>query len=362
MAGKTCFVIMPIGEQAYNGNNISSAELKRRYDDLIKEAVLKARPDLDVKRADEVALPGTITSDIITRLMHSDYVVADVSYPNPNVFYELGMRHSCRVGTIIIKDRAAPNTPFDISQLRHIEYDNTATGLKALAETLKTYFDHFERVPSRPDNQFLEIAKLTGYKYPDFSVRKDEGIYYAREDQTILYTEFPKRFQSDLEKAEEIYMVGVSLSSTIEKQLGVLKEMLRNNLSIKVLIRNPKGKHTKMILEQSYIGMTTKHIKNKINHALDLLCELKKISPDNVEIRVVDHHFSFGCFAFDSDKANGKIYIEHYPFKIPENDIPKLFFDVSTNKYWFDLYKRQLNELWSSGEEWICDYAQKNIT
>lgn len=68
---------------------------------------MKARPNLEIVRADEVAFPGTMTTDIITRIMHSDYVIADVSYPNPNVFYELGLRHACRVGTIIIKDKAA---------------------------------------------------------------------------------------------------------------------------------------------------------------------------------------------------------------------------------------------------------------
>ena len=66
--------------------------------------------------------------------MRSDFVVADVTYPNPNVFYELGVRHSCRTGTIIIRDRNGPSIPFDIAHLRHIEYENNPSGLKILAE------------------------------------------------------------------------------------------------------------------------------------------------------------------------------------------------------------------------------------
>lgn len=165
---------MAIGEYKSEMGSVSSAELKDKYDNLIKEAILKARPTLDVVRADEVSVPGTITTDIITRLMHSDYVVADVTYPNPNVFYELGLRHACKAGTIIIRDKAGPRVPFDIAHLRYVEYENTTAGLKALATQLATYFDHFDRTPERPDNHFLELAKLTNYTFPNY--QKEEEV------------------------------------------------------------------------------------------------------------------------------------------------------------------------------------------
>lgn len=144
MPEKTCFVIMAIGDQSVDDRIVASSELKCKYDDLIKEAIVKARPRLDVARADDIALPGTITTDIVTRIMHSDYVVADVTYPNPNVFYELGLRHACRTGTVIIKDKEGPRVPFDIAHLRYIEYENTTSGLKQLASQLEAYFDHFD--------------------------------------------------------------------------------------------------------------------------------------------------------------------------------------------------------------------------
>jgi hypothetical protein len=164
---------MAIGPQKVDGHSVSADELKLRYDDLIKEAILKARPDIEVTRADEVSLPGTITTDIITRLMHSDFVVADVTFPNPNVFYELGLRHACRPGTIIIKDKNGPSVPFDIAHLRYIEYENTASGLKTLAEQFHSYFSHFSVNPNRPDNHFLELAKLTEYEFPSYAKADD---------------------------------------------------------------------------------------------------------------------------------------------------------------------------------------------
>lgn len=169
MASETCFVVMAIGDQYSNGEVVTPrGELKEKYDNLIKEAILKARPQMEVVRADEVSVPGTMSTDIITRIMHSDYVIADVTIPNPNVFYELGLRHACKAGTIIIKEKNSTSTPFDISHLRHIEYENTTSGLKELSRSLKDYFVHFDKKPGTPDNHFLEIAKLTSYEYPNY--------------------------------------------------------------------------------------------------------------------------------------------------------------------------------------------------
>lgn len=209
MTSKTCFVIMPIGDQEFGGVKVTHEDLKQHYDDLIKEAILKADPSLDVVRADEVSLPGSITSDVITRIMHSDIVVADVTYPNPNVFYELGLRHACRVGTVIIKDKKGPSTPFDINQLRYIDYEGTPTGLKALAKELQTYFDYLERNPDHSDNQFQELAKLTGYEFPRYKrdeVTEDDAkaelVIAAMQSPTILDMFVRKSQGEDIDDSE----------------------------------------------------------------------------------------------------------------------------------------------------------------
>ncbi|SDF29894.1 S-layer family duplication domain-containing protein [Methanolobus vulcani] len=137
---------------------ISAESLRSKYDDLIKEAILRAKPDLDVTRADDVDIPGVITNDILKRLMTSDYVVADITFPNPNVFYELGLRHACKIGTILIKEKSDVPLPFDIAHSRYIEYDNTGTGLKKLSLRLKKQFEWFENNKNIPDNQFIELA------------------------------------------------------------------------------------------------------------------------------------------------------------------------------------------------------------
>ena len=165
---ETCFVIMPIGAQSYNGIEYSENELHEKYNDLIRESILKVKPDLQIFRADEISMPGSITNDIFSRLMYSRYVIADISLPNPNVFYELGIRHAIRAGTILIKDRGIKSSVFDISHLRHIEYTNTSTGLRELSESLSRAFNWIDSNPTIVDNQFLELASFIKFKFPSF--------------------------------------------------------------------------------------------------------------------------------------------------------------------------------------------------
>jgi hypothetical protein len=215
MSIQNCFVIMAISEQNYPDISISKEELKKRYDDLIKEAILKAKPGIEVVRADEISLPGTITTDIVTRIMHSNFVVADVSFPNPNVFYELGLRHACRPGTIIIREKNAPRVPFDIAHLRYIEYENTATGLKELSETLKLYFALYEKDPNRPDSHLLELAKLTKYRFPDYcgepEVPKETEVMLAMLENPELLGMLLK--QQNGEAINEKEMMSIILSN-----------------------------------------------------------------------------------------------------------------------------------------------------
>lgn len=168
MTKKTCFVVMAIGDQEFDGKKISSSELRSQYDGLIAAALLAARPDLDIVRADDVSALGSISSDIVTRIMRSDYVVVDITYPNPNVYYELGLSHASRPGTIIIKNNKSPKVPFDISHHRYLGYDDTGAGLKSLSASLSKTFDQIDLNPSRPDSQFLETAKINNFAFPAY--------------------------------------------------------------------------------------------------------------------------------------------------------------------------------------------------
>jgi hypothetical protein len=112
-----CFYITPIGEEGSE---------QRKHSDLFMGALVEpslTEFGLRLVRAD-IGEAGMITGQIIEHIIHSKLVVVDLSFHNPNVFYELALRHAVRKPIVQIS-RAADKLPFDIGQVRTIVVDTT---------------------------------------------------------------------------------------------------------------------------------------------------------------------------------------------------------------------------------------------
>jgi len=116
----TCFYVTPIGDE--------DSEERRHADvflsSIVEPAVEALERDFRVVRADHIEHPGLITAQVIEHLFRSALVVADLSFHNPNVFYELALRHASGKPTVLIS-RTADSLPFDVSDVRTVQLDTT---------------------------------------------------------------------------------------------------------------------------------------------------------------------------------------------------------------------------------------------
>jgi hypothetical protein len=142
-----CFYITPIGEP--------ESEI-RKHADLFLNAIVEPAIEelgLTVVRADHIAQPGMITRQVIEHVVNSGLVIADLSFHNPNVFYELSLRHACRK-PIVQLIRAADPIPFDLDQFRTIKIDTSS--IYTLVPQMETYrseiANQIRRVLADPDN------------------------------------------------------------------------------------------------------------------------------------------------------------------------------------------------------------------
>ncbi len=126
----TCFYISPIGEVDSEQRNHADLFLGSIVEPALEEF------DLEVIRADKIAKPGMITKQVIEYILHSKLVVADLSFHNPNVFYELSLRHACRFPTVQIIRMGDP-IPFDLDKFRTIKIDTTS--IYSLVPNLQSY-------------------------------------------------------------------------------------------------------------------------------------------------------------------------------------------------------------------------------
>lgn len=124
---QTCFVISPIGE---------AGSATRDRADLVFEFVIQSalQDDFEIQRADKLSEPGLITNQIIERIINADLVIADLSERNPNVFYELAIRHVAKKPYVhlIAHDE---DIPFDNAGVRAIKVD--VKDLRSVASAVK---------------------------------------------------------------------------------------------------------------------------------------------------------------------------------------------------------------------------------
>lgn len=127
---KTCFVISKIEEDANHYSNIF-------YEGIVEEAL---KDTFDIKRADKIHSAGNIWGDILENLENSDLVIADLTDLNPNVFYELGIR--THIGKPIIQFiQDITQLPFDLKQIRTIQYGLGYSALKKAKNNLRKFIE-----------------------------------------------------------------------------------------------------------------------------------------------------------------------------------------------------------------------------
>jgi tetratricopeptide (TPR) repeat protein len=135
---KICFVIMPFGTKAVTlpsegtngpaGKPVEKAvDFDTLYTDIFVPAIsavnLPENGKLEPHRTDKDFFTGDIKQEMFDYLEYSRFALCDISGLNPNVMYELGVRHRAReAGTAIFRQSGLP-LPFDINSIKAFPYD-----------------------------------------------------------------------------------------------------------------------------------------------------------------------------------------------------------------------------------------------
>lgn len=110
------FVLMPFGPE---------------FDDLYRLGIKETAFNLNViaERVDEQTFSETILDRIYRQIETCDFVIADMTGRNPNVFYEVGYAHAKKKPVTLITKEAS-DIPFDLKHHRHLIYGDKITDLR----------------------------------------------------------------------------------------------------------------------------------------------------------------------------------------------------------------------------------------
>jgi hypothetical protein len=159
-----CFMVMPFGKKPTQaGTDLIPALIDF---DVLWDKVMRPMIQEDLKyipiRADQDA--GTLIIEaMIERLAISDLVLADLTIPNANVYYEVGVRHAAKERGCVLLAADWSKPLFDMSQMRRIPYplhegtvsdEAAATIRKQLATGIKERIGQtspvFQAIPGYP--------------------------------------------------------------------------------------------------------------------------------------------------------------------------------------------------------------------
>jgi tetratricopeptide (TPR) repeat protein len=179
MSTRRAFVIMPFGKKtAADGIVI---DFNAVYKELLAPAITAA--GLAPHRADADRRGGSIHVDMFQDLLLAEFVVADLTIDNPNVWYEIGVRHALRAGGAVLTYASRDRLPFDIAGQRMQRYtlkegkldpdlvDDERTALtEAIEATLGAWHGRrsspvYQQLPSlrEPDWKTLKVGDVNEF-------------------------------------------------------------------------------------------------------------------------------------------------------------------------------------------------------
>jgi hypothetical protein len=137
----------------------------------IKEAC--SETGMNPLRVDELHETGPIVKQIFREIGKADFVIADISTKNPNVYYEIGLAHCIRKPTILLVNQAEiSQVPFDIRHQRLVTYN--PKHLEQLTGDLKKHLlyllHHFGPHGASPtlDDFLGDLASTRGTPHDSF--------------------------------------------------------------------------------------------------------------------------------------------------------------------------------------------------
>lgn len=182
-----CFMIMPYGIKPSQRPDGSAAPDQIDFNRLWTAAFEPAIRTIgyDPVRADQ-DLGAAIIKEMIERLAISDLVIADVTTPNGNVYYEVGVRHAAKPTDCVMVAADWTRPLFDINQMRQLRYPLPAESVDDVAaEQIRRIF--VEGVPKLALGRSPVFEFLPGY--PNTDPRRTSSFRQTLEELSTFQAE-----------------------------------------------------------------------------------------------------------------------------------------------------------------------------
>jgi O-acetyl-ADP-ribose deacetylase (regulator of RNase III) len=224
MQTKNCFVIMPFGEKT----DVDGAVVP--FDTVYEHILEPAGKELEKhgiivksERCDKIKQAGWIHSTMIKHIMEADIAIVDVTTANPNVFYELGVRHALKRKVTILVRRKGTKLPFNIEGFKVIDYD---LQINVAKEAIKEIAEHMRKGIEADETDSL--------------------VHQVLSDLKVQYGESPASANLEIQKSDR---VEYRLQNAPQQRIAIITGDLRSVRGIDVWVN---AENTNMQMARFY--------------------------------------------------------------------------------------------------------------
>ena len=221
---KKCFIITPIG-----GNG---SAIRRKIDGIIDEVIEPVLNEFDyeMRVSHRINDSGSVTNTIIRDVYESDLVIANLTGNNPNVMYEVALRHASAKPIIHITENIS-DLPFDINDQRTIPYTDDMAGAFQLKEDLKIMIQNINFSEPALNPITLALEKKNLVNIPESASKDFEDMLFQLTDdmkqlrKEVTYIKEDKMIKGNELKTLKFYPVEpIIKASGRDEGITLLKE------------------------------------------------------------------------------------------------------------------------------------------
>lgn len=263
---KECFIISPIGKD--------NTEKRIHADRVLKEII---EPAIDgyckAVRSDRIARPGRISDQMIEYLANDIPAIVDLTYLNPNVFYELALRHVTAKPYIqlIMKGH---ELPFDVFDTRAIEYSyETQEEIEKAINEIMAQIKAIQEQGMKPEERLFKLFDFNwSLRLIDAIMAYAESVDFSRSSgDTLVFRERKiKNLDASKSKWNNLTIENV-IANRVDLSGAKIRNLLIKNSSINMLDLCCKSKIGEVTIKNSRINIADawKGKLKRINAATD---------------------------------------------------------------------------------------------
>ncbi len=197
-------------------------------------------------------------------------------------------------------------------------------------------------------------------------IEKSTNNIFASVQENIIDRPSALRFFEEIpsldtfiQNAHTIDLLGMSLTTTLNKQLSNIHDALKNDADVRIIVANPSSKSLaiRMSALRSEEPHNLAYFQKRLASTFEDIKYLKRVfatmpAKGNFNVRLLEYAPSFSIMAFDAKQSNGVIFVEIYTHVSGYRTQVAFRLTKLRDKEWYSYFENQFDDIWEYSTDW----------